>query len=66
MGQEMSWTRELLDAHVRLLDDHARSIQALQTLMADLERRILRRGCGVAHAWRNQRCVDVRLEPARR
>jgi hypothetical protein len=69
MGQEMSereyWlTRELLDAHVRRLDDHARRIRALQTLMEDLERRFQRRGCGVAHAWRNQRCVDVRLQPA--
>jgi hypothetical protein len=71
--REYRLTRGLLDASGRRLDDLTSRIDDIQRIIEGLrtevnawkqraqalERRFLRRGCGVGRAWRNGRCVEA-------
>jgi hypothetical protein len=63
-GEELSdgeyrTIRERLDVFAFVLADHERRLKANEHSLALIKGRVFRRGCGVRHAWRGGRCVDV-------
>jgi len=63
-------TRELLDEHARRIDSYVSNMRQIEDRVLacegrtdELRRSFSRKGCGVGHAWRNGRCVDVAENP---
>ena len=75
--REYRLTRELLDAHGRRFDSYVSQLRQIEDRLQqetvrmvacevrtdELQRGFSRRGCGVGHAWRNGRCVNVAANP---
>src|SRR6516225_2841855 len=68
--REYRLTRELLDEHARRIDSYVSNMRQIEDRVLacegrtdELRRSFSRKGCGVGHAWRNGRCVDVAENP---